>query len=150
MHIWWARKPLAASRATVYSALINEPYSEEERSGSLKIIALAVEYGGTEVEHAPERLVPVLPEAQGNRAALACSRAQSATETSVPVHRRGGREREGAHGAALHAVTAARALLFVDPGLEKGIQVEAPFSAHPGDALHGSACLLYTSDAADA
>src|SRR5450759_5748013 len=41
MHIWWARKPLAASRAAVYSALINEPYSEEERSDSLKFIAVS-------------------------------------------------------------------------------------------------------------
>ena len=31
LHIWWARKPLAASRAVVYAALTPEPKSEQER-----------------------------------------------------------------------------------------------------------------------
>jgi len=31
LHIWWARKPLASSRASVYAALTPEPKDEEER-----------------------------------------------------------------------------------------------------------------------
>ena len=31
LHIWWARRPLAASRATNYAALIPAPKNEEER-----------------------------------------------------------------------------------------------------------------------
>lgn len=31
LHIWWARRPLAASRASIYAALTPEPASEEER-----------------------------------------------------------------------------------------------------------------------
>ncbi len=31
LHIWWARRPLAASRATIYSALVPEPNDEQER-----------------------------------------------------------------------------------------------------------------------
>lgn len=31
LHIWWARRPLASSRASIYAALINEPENEEER-----------------------------------------------------------------------------------------------------------------------
>lgn len=31
LHIWWARRPLAASRATTYAALIPEPGDEQER-----------------------------------------------------------------------------------------------------------------------
>lgn len=31
LHIWWARRPLAASRATTYAALIPEPEDEQER-----------------------------------------------------------------------------------------------------------------------
>jgi len=38
LHIWWARRPLAASRATSYAALIPVPKSEEERSDKSKFI----------------------------------------------------------------------------------------------------------------
>ncbi|MGE5588605.1 MAG: DUF1156 domain-containing protein [Clostridia bacterium] len=31
LHIWWARRPLAASRATLYAALTPEPKDEQER-----------------------------------------------------------------------------------------------------------------------
>lgn len=31
LHIWWARRPLAASRATIYAALVPEPKDEQER-----------------------------------------------------------------------------------------------------------------------
>ncbi|RLF36003.1 MAG: DNA methylase, partial [Thermoplasmata archaeon] len=31
LHIWWARKPLASSRASIYAALTPEPVNEEER-----------------------------------------------------------------------------------------------------------------------
>lgn len=31
LHIWWARRPLAAGRSTIYAALTPEPDSEEER-----------------------------------------------------------------------------------------------------------------------
>ena len=31
LHMWWARRPLAASRATIYAALTPEPKSEQER-----------------------------------------------------------------------------------------------------------------------
>ncbi|MEM3480933.1 MAG: DUF1156 domain-containing protein [Candidatus Korarchaeum sp.] len=39
LHIWWARKPLAASRATSYAALIPAPESEEELREKGKFIA---------------------------------------------------------------------------------------------------------------
>ncbi|MEM3791021.1 MAG: DUF1156 domain-containing protein, partial [Thermoproteota archaeon] len=31
LHIWWARKPLASSRASIYATLTPEPKNEEER-----------------------------------------------------------------------------------------------------------------------
>src|SRR3989337_3331354 len=31
LHIWWARRPLASSRASIYAALTPEPKDEEER-----------------------------------------------------------------------------------------------------------------------
>ncbi len=39
LHIWWARKPLAASRATIYAALTPEPKDEKEREERKKFIA---------------------------------------------------------------------------------------------------------------
>ena len=32
LHIWWARRPLASSRATAYAALTPPPESPEEKS----------------------------------------------------------------------------------------------------------------------
>jgi len=38
LHIWWARRPLAASRATSYAALIPAPKSEQEKQKKEKFI----------------------------------------------------------------------------------------------------------------
>jgi len=39
LHIWWARRPLAASRAFIYAALIPEPADEEGRIKKSRFIA---------------------------------------------------------------------------------------------------------------
>lgn len=39
LHIWWARRPLAASRATIYASLTPEPENEKERKEKLKFIS---------------------------------------------------------------------------------------------------------------
>lgn len=39
LHIWWARKPLAASRATAYAALLLAPKSREEMEKKLGFLA---------------------------------------------------------------------------------------------------------------
>ena len=39
LHIWWARRPLAASRATTYTALIPAPKDRQELRKKLKFIA---------------------------------------------------------------------------------------------------------------
>jgi putative DNA methylase len=38
LHIWWARRPLAASRASIYASLVPAPESEEERIERSKFI----------------------------------------------------------------------------------------------------------------
>jgi adenine-specific DNA methylase len=38
LHIWWARRPLAASRATAYAALTPYPETEEERENKKRFI----------------------------------------------------------------------------------------------------------------
>jgi adenine-specific DNA methylase len=39
LHVWWARRPLAASRATTYASLIPAPKDEKELKEKLKFIA---------------------------------------------------------------------------------------------------------------
>jgi putative DNA methylase len=39
LHIWWARRPLASSRASIYAALTPEPKDEEERLKKCQFIA---------------------------------------------------------------------------------------------------------------
>ncbi|MGH7799463.1 MAG: DUF1156 domain-containing protein [Thermodesulfobacteriota bacterium] len=39
LHIWWARRPLASSRASIYAALTPEPKDEEERLKRAQFIA---------------------------------------------------------------------------------------------------------------
>jgi len=40
LHIWWARRPLAASRATVYTALVPPPKNNEELKKKREFIAM--------------------------------------------------------------------------------------------------------------
>lgn len=39
LHIWWARRPLAACRAFIYASLVNDPETDEEREELLKEVA---------------------------------------------------------------------------------------------------------------
>ena len=39
LHIWWARRPLAVSRATIYASLVPEPKNEKERKERSNFIA---------------------------------------------------------------------------------------------------------------
>jgi len=40
LHIWWARRPLVVSRATIYASLIPAPKNEEERIAKEQFIAI--------------------------------------------------------------------------------------------------------------
>lgn len=44
MHLWWARRPLAMSRAVVFGTLMPDPADDDERDELLKAIALAAEF----------------------------------------------------------------------------------------------------------
>ena len=39
VHIWWARRPLAACRAFIYASLVDDPDTEAEREELLKEVA---------------------------------------------------------------------------------------------------------------
>ncbi|MGC9075380.1 MAG: DUF1156 domain-containing protein, partial [Candidatus Bipolaricaulaceae bacterium] len=38
LHIWWARRPLSASRTTAFAALVRDPENEEEREKLLELV----------------------------------------------------------------------------------------------------------------
>jgi adenine-specific DNA methylase len=44
LHIWWARRPLAAMRAAIFASLIPAPDSDEERERLEKLIATIVDW----------------------------------------------------------------------------------------------------------
>lgn len=54
LHRWWARRPLAASRAFIYSALVDDPNNDAEREGLLKEVADLASWDA--VRH-PDRVV---------------------------------------------------------------------------------------------
>src|SRR5881394_2951820 len=39
LHIWWARRPLAACRAFIYASLVDDPESDQEREALLAEVA---------------------------------------------------------------------------------------------------------------
>ena len=54
LHIWWARRPLAACRAFIYASLVDDPDSEAEREELLKEVADLASWDA--VRH-PDRVV---------------------------------------------------------------------------------------------
>ena len=54
LHIWWARRPLAACRAFIYASLVDDPGNDAEREALLKEVADLASWDA--VRH-PERVV---------------------------------------------------------------------------------------------
>ncbi len=54
LHIWWARRPLAASRAFIYASLIDDPQTNAERDELLKEVA---DLASWDVVRHPDRVV---------------------------------------------------------------------------------------------
>ena len=54
LHIWWARRPLAACRAFIYASLVNDPDTDAEREELLKEVADLASWDA--VRH-PERVI---------------------------------------------------------------------------------------------
>src|SRR5205823_1634619 len=60
LHIWWARRPLAACRAFIYASLVDDPATDAEREELLKEVA---DLASWDAVRFPERVVR--PRAQG-------------------------------------------------------------------------------------
>ena len=59
LHIWWARRPLAACRAFIYASLVDDPDNEAEREELLKEVADLASWDA--VRH-PDRVVRTKPD----------------------------------------------------------------------------------------
>jgi adenine-specific DNA methylase len=68
LHIWWARRPLAASRATTYAALVPAPKDEKELREKLKFIAELSKWENSLNEKLIERARKDIREFFGGRA----------------------------------------------------------------------------------
>src|SRR5258708_34689053 len=56
MHLWWARRPLAMSRAVVFGTLLPDPGNDVERKKILELLAQASSF---EDSHNPARIGPL-------------------------------------------------------------------------------------------
>lgn len=65
LHIWWARRPLAASRATIYASLVPEPKDEREREERKKFIAELCRWENSNHEELIEKARKDILEANG-------------------------------------------------------------------------------------
>jgi adenine-specific DNA methylase len=54
LHIWWARRPLAAMRAAIFASLIPAPDSEEEREKLEDLIATIVDWDQVKGGNSPK------------------------------------------------------------------------------------------------
>ncbi len=65
LHIWWARRPLAASRATAYAALTPYPATEEERENKKRFIIDLCQWENSNNQSLLERARREILEANG-------------------------------------------------------------------------------------
>ncbi len=59
LHLWWARRPLAACRAAVYAALVDAPATQEERDSHHEILKKIVDWDALDPGHADHRWLQV-------------------------------------------------------------------------------------------
>ena len=67
LHIWWARRPLAASRASIYAALTPAPKDEEERLKKCQFIADLSQWENSLNERLISRAREEILKANGNK-----------------------------------------------------------------------------------
>lgn len=67
LHIWWARRPLASSRATNYAALISAPKDDTERDKKKKFIIDLCKWENSNNRHFIERARKDILEANGGK-----------------------------------------------------------------------------------
>ncbi|MBK1643895.1 hypothetical protein CKO25_04305 [Thiocapsa imhoffii] len=59
LHLWWARRPLAACRAAVYAALVDAPVDDEERQRHHELLKKIVDWDLLDPSHPDHGLLKV-------------------------------------------------------------------------------------------
>lgn len=62
LHLWWARRPLAACRAAVYASLVDAPTSNEERERQHELLRKIVDWDVLDPTHPDHGLLKVAQE----------------------------------------------------------------------------------------
>jgi putative DNA methylase len=86
LHLWWARRPLAACRAAIYAAMVDAPKTKEERDRQHELIKKIVDWDVLEPSHADHGLLKVA--AEDIRKAHAARLARRSGKTSADAHER--------------------------------------------------------------
>jgi len=68
LHIWWARRPLATSRATAFAALIPTPKTEEEKQKIRNFIADLSKWENSDNDTLLRKAKKMIHDANGDRA----------------------------------------------------------------------------------
>lgn len=57
LHLWWARRPLAACRAAVYASLVDAPTSEEDRTRQHELLTKLVDWDVLDPKHRDHHVI---------------------------------------------------------------------------------------------
>ena len=85
LHLWWARRPLAACRAAVYAALVAAPKTQEERERHHELLKKIVDWDVLEPSHPDHELLKVAAEniTQAHAARVARREGKGAADAST-------------------------------------------------------------------
>lgn len=83
LHLWWARRPLAACRAAIYAAMVDAPKTDEERQRQHELLKKIVDWDVLEPSHSDHGLLKVAADniTKSHAARLARRKGKDSTDT---------------------------------------------------------------------
>jgi putative DNA methylase len=88
LHLWWARRPLAACRAAVYAALVDAPKTPAERKRHHELIKKIVDWDVLDPSHPDHGLLKVAAENIGKAHAARVARRKGKGASDASTHPR--------------------------------------------------------------
>lgn len=67
LHLWWARRPLASSRATIYASLVDPPKNLDDWNTKIDLVASLSKWETTQNHNLLERVKADIQKANGGR-----------------------------------------------------------------------------------
>ncbi|MCK1415341.1 MULTISPECIES: DUF1156 domain-containing protein [unclassified Bradyrhizobium] len=88
LHLWWARRPLAACRAAVYAAMVDAPKTKEERQRQHELLKKIVDWDVLEPTHPDHGLLKVAADDITKAHAARLARRKGKNSTAAHEHPR--------------------------------------------------------------